>query len=214
MDNLDIRQNILLFINDNKLLSQLCLVDKLFYKILSNKTFWNLKFERPVFDIGKISYDKPIQWIILYEREKQFIIYTDRLMEILEHPTLDDFVDVGGYIDDPSILIVFPNEIDLPKIFNVEDINLNEITEFHNKCLLDSIYKLTRSCGHGYCNIYIEKEKYIVRTQYQKNLNNDDLITNIYNISKNSMRKIFYNMLLCGTLPRDNYAGEYVRLVI
>jgi hypothetical protein len=42
MDNSDIRQNILLFIDNIETLSHLCSVDKLFYGILSSEVFWDL----------------------------------------------------------------------------------------------------------------------------------------------------------------------------
>jgi hypothetical protein len=224
MDNSDIRQNILLFINDIETLSHLCSVDKLFYGILSNKVFWNLKINNDnlpnisdrfngacsIKQKSNMAFTRPTSWFTYYNKEKQLQIYTDRLMEILEHPKTEDFKDVVDVDEDDFYLVIHMSDIYLPMILDVEGINLEEIMALSDKHVTCQLNDELRKRSMGACNFWIDDNQvYIVDVNYYYFSN---FINYRYHINRDNIRKIFYKMLSYGVIPRDGSNEDHVIL--
>ena len=95
MDHEDIRRSIYLNVDrDIKNLINISSVDKLSQKICSKTDFWEPIFKEYGLQFSEIKYDNIQIWISTYEKERKSNIYTNRLMEILEHPKLEDFEDI------------------------------------------------------------------------------------------------------------------------
>jgi hypothetical protein len=212
MDNTDIRQNILLFIDDIEIFSRLCTVDKLFYEILSNKLFWDLKYNNNNLPISKILYDNPIQWFASYQKERQLKIYTNRLMEILEHPKFEDFRNVSEIYEDDFWLCSNLDDVYLPNVLNIDGANytfMNELITIYN---LHAIARLNKRSSHGRCDFYFENGEYCIKLCYYGNYLYKNTIYYVQDISRNDMCNIFYNMLSCGIVPRDGYNEHFIKL--
>jgi hypothetical protein len=217
MDNSDIRQNILLSVDDTKILSKLCLVDKLFYQILSNKTFWNLKCDKnnlpdisSRLNMQEVAYLLPKSWFIYYKKETRLLMCTNRVMEILEHPKIEDFNNVDYIDEDAFWLTIYMNDIYLPLILDVEGINLEEITALSDKHVICSSYNEVSDQSSGNCNFSIDDDKrYVIDVNYYY-YNHHECVR--YYLERENMRKVFYNMLSFGVIPRDDYNNNYVIL--
>jgi hypothetical protein len=210
MNNPDIRQNILLFINDIKTLSQLCSVDKLFYEILSNKTFWDLKYNNDNLHKSKMEFTKPKSWFTYYYKEKQLQISTNRLMEILEYPKIEDFRNIVDINLDDFYLVIHMSDVYLPMILDVEGTNFEKIIVLSDKHVTRQLNRELKNRGVGVCNFWIDDNQTCIVDVNYYYLSN--FINYRYHINKDNMYKIFYNMLFYGVVPRDGYNDDYVIL--
>jgi hypothetical protein len=187
-------------------------VDKSTYNLFSRNSVWSiifLKHDLPLFDIN---YDDPSEWLVLFKKELKLKIYTNRLMDILEHTKHEDFKQMDGihglYIDNE--LSICYKDISFIHILNVEGINMKEIYKISNKCILNKLDKIIEEdVGFTTCSMYIEKEKYVISID-SPSLYHDNI--NKYYINRDNMKKIFYNILSYGVIPVNQFTGNKVQL--
>lgn len=178
-------------------------INKSTYNEFSQKSSWVIIFIKNELSLPNIVYDDTSQWLILFKKEIKLKIYTNRLMDILEHPKIEH-----------NELITTYQDISFVHILNVEGINMKEIYKICNKCSLDILNKTIEKVGYPTCSMYIEKEKYIISiynpSLYRNNIKHDFYR---YIIERDSMKQIFYNILSYGVIPFDQYTGDRVKLI-
>jgi hypothetical protein len=218
MDHPDTKILIILELSNNiNDLINIISIDKSTYNEFTQKFCWDLIFVKHDLPLSNIIYDDASQWLVLFKKETKLKIYTNRLMEILEHPKIedfDDFDDVDG-IDEHNELAINYQDISFIHILNVEGINMREISKICNKCSLDKLNETIEKVGFTTCSMYIEKEKYVISI-YNPSLYHNNIRHDFYRyyITHDNMKKIFYNILSYGVIPFDQYNGNHVKLII
>ena len=207
MEHHDIRRSISLQIDKEvKELINVCSVDKLSQKICSNADFWEPIFEEHNLPFSTIRYNNAQVWISTFEKERKLKMYTDRLMEILENPKLNDFKDVNLDDDFDDIgLYFYINQCPWLEVFNVEGIDYNQLLLIVNSYIIHTFNKELYEIPHAV--ILFINNNYILRI-----ISDSGVINNI-NISRETVKTIFYRVLSYGVIPLDNYNSNPVKLI-
>ena len=85
--------------NINDLISIIS-IDKFTYNLFSHKFCWDIIFHKNDLPLSNIIYDDTNHWLVAFKKEVKLKIYTDRLMDILEHPKIRDFDELNNLDDD------------------------------------------------------------------------------------------------------------------
>lgn len=207
----DIRKSIALKIDKEvKELTNICSVDKLAQKICSKADFWEPIFEEHDLPFTNIKYDNVQVWISTFEKERKLKIYTDRLMEILEYPKIEDFKYMD--LDDELIGIGLYINIDqCPwlEVFNIPEIDYNQLLLIVNSYIIHKFSKKEIESTPN-ASITIIDDNYLLTIISDTKINNIDYI----DISRESARTIFYRILSYGVIPFDTQNGYTVKLII
>lgn len=92
MDNQDTKMLIISALSNNiNDLINIITIDKATYNLFSQKFIWDIIFVKNDLPLSDIIYDDLTQWLVLFKKELKLKIYANRLMDILEHPKLEDF---------------------------------------------------------------------------------------------------------------------------
>jgi hypothetical protein len=210
MEHPDIRRQILLNIDkDIKELTNTCSVDKLAQKLCSNVDFWEPIFKEHNLPFPNIKYDNVQVWISTFEKERKLKIYTDRLMEILENPKLEDFQYID--LDDELIgigLYVNIDQCPFLEVFNIEEIDYNQLLLIVNSYIIRKFSRGEEVDQKPTVSINIVDNSYVLEIT-------SDILNNIFvNISDESARKILYRILSYGVIPFDSVNGYTVKMII
>ena len=131
--------------------------DKFTYNLFSQRSCWDIIFIKHNLPLSNITYDTTNQWLVDFKTEMNLKIYTDRLMDILEHPKIEDFDGIdnidGLYVHNE--LSICYQDISFINILNVEGINMKEIYKVCNKCALNRLDKVIEEVGFTTCTMYI-----------------------------------------------------------
>lgn len=212
MDKRDVHHKILSNINtDIKNLSTSCSTDSLSRKVCSEASHWQPIFADYGLPFPKIHYTTPADWIIEFETQRKLKFYTDRLMDILEHPKLEDFKNVEEFfVADPISLLVYQNDVSFPAVFNVKGVDLIEVTTTFNKAILNLLDDKLDRYGSTAAYLKIHDGEYIIQIIYYSSLGRNIFE---YSIDRDSMKKVMYNILSNGSVPRDSYFEHKVKLM-
>jgi len=200
----DIRRSISLQIDKEvKELINICSVDKLAQKICSEANFWEQIFEEYKLPFPNILHNNAQVWISTFEKERKLKFYTDRLMEILEYPEVDDF----EYVDpDDTEVTLFVNIDQCPflEVFNIPEIDYNELSLIVNSYILDKLNgKRLDYIPSATIDIIDNKYELTISTNYS------DYVTNI---ERQTVKTIFYRILSYGAIPFDTVTSNPVKL--
>jgi len=211
MNEPDIRRQISLKIDrEVKDLTNICSIDKLAQKICSKADFWEPIFEEHELPIPNIKYDNVQVWISTFEKERKLKIYTDRLMEILEHPKVEDFQYMD--LDDDLIgigLYVNIDQCPFLEVFNIKEVDHNQLSLIVNSYIIRKFSKGGLDMTHN-ASITIVDNDYILWITSHINDFDDIYIT----ISRESARIIFYRILSYGVIPFDTANDYTVKMII
>jgi hypothetical protein len=208
MDNKDIRSQILLNIdNDIKNLLNTCSIDKLSRTICSNLSYWKPKFEEFNLPINRIC-NNPLAWIAQFEKERKLKFYTDRLIEILENPKDEDFqsIDVND-VWDPIGLIVYTYDVPFMEIFNIPEINQDDLSLMVDTYILDKFRKKGLE-EHTFARMIILDDVYMIEIVAVPTL---DEIT--VTVTRDTMKQILYKILSFGFIPLDDINNEKINII-
>ena len=207
MEHEDIRKSISLKIDKEvKELTNICSVDKLAQKICSKADFWKPIFEEHDLPFPNIKSDNVQVWVSTFEKERKLKIYTDRLMEILEYPKLEDFndMDPDDGIGDIG-LFVYIDQCPWLEVFNIEEVDYNQLLLIVNFYIIRKFSKEGLDGGPDATILFIDNG-------YALRIISD--IEDIYvDISRETAKKIFYRILSYGTIPRDTFTTNPVKLI-
>jgi DNA-binding Xre family transcriptional regulator len=216
MNNQDTKILIISELSNNDLINAIS-IDKSTYRLFSQKLCWDIIFKKHNLPLSTIIYDDTSQWLVLFKKEIKLKIYTNRLMDILEHPKIEDFEAMDGihglYIHNE--LSIHHQDISFIHILNVEGINMKEINKICNKCAINRLDKMmVEDVGFTTCSMYTEGEKYVISI-YNPSLYYDNIRHDFYRyyIERDNMKQIFYNILSHGVIPVDQYNGNPVKLI-
>jgi len=196
MEHQDIRRSISLKIDKEiKELTNICSVDKLAQKICSKADFWEPIFEEHDLPFINVKYDNVQVWISTFEKERKLKIYTDRLMEILENPKVEDFENLHFYEELVGIgLYIYIDQCPWLEVFKIKEIDYNQLLLIVN---LYIIRKFSRIGLELKPNASIS----IVDNDYILTIVADSII--YFTISEETARTIFYRILSYGVIPFD-----------
>lgn len=208
MDNSDIRREILLNIdNDIKNLLNSCSIDKLSRALCSNISFWKPKFDDFNLPIKRI-HNNPLSWIAQYEKERKLRFYTDRLMQILENPKNEDFLDIDmDYIDEPIGLTIYVDDAPFMQIFNIPEINQDDLALIVDTFILDKFRKKGIE-EHTFARMIILDGNYTINILGVPTLDEIEVV-----VSRDTMKSILYKILSFGVIPGDEINGYPVNLI-
>jgi len=189
-------------------------IDKSTYRLFSQKSCWDIIFNKHNLPLSTIIYDDTCQWLVLFKKETKLKTYTNRLMDILEHPGVGDFRGIDE-INEHNELGINYEDFSFIDILNVEGINMEEISKICNNCSLDKLNETIENARYTTCSMYIEKEKYVISI-YNPLLSRNEIRNDFskYYIKHHSMKQIFYNILSHGVIPFIDYDGDQVKLII
>lgn len=209
MNEHDIRRQILLKIDKEvKELTNMCSVDKLAQKICSNADYQFLIFEEHELAFPNIKNGNVQVWISTFEKERKLKNYTDRLMEILENPKLEDFQYID--LDDDLISIGLYVNIDqcpFLEIFNIKEVDYNQLLLIVNSYIINKFNKVNIIPN---ASITVLDNDYTLWITLDKENLDDIHIT----ISEESARKILYRILSYGVIPFEPLNGYTVKMII
>jgi hypothetical protein len=200
--------------NDINNLINIITIDKSTYNLFSRKHYWDLIFTKHDLPLSNIVYDDVSQWLVVFKTEIKLKIYTDRLMNILENPKIEDF-DKVYELDYYSGLVIYYQDISFIHVLDVEGINMKIISTICNKCRLNKLDKTIEEVGFATCLMKFEDEKYFISV-YNPSLYVNKVKSDLYEnyITRNNMKQILYNILSYGVIPIDEYIGNPVKLII
>jgi hypothetical protein len=211
MENEDIRKSISLKIDKEVTeLTNICSVDKLAQKICSNADFWEPIFEEHNLPFINKKYNNVQVWISTFEKEKKLKLYTDRLIEILEYPKVEDFKYMD--LDDDLIGIgLYVNIDQCPwlEVFNIPEVDYNQLLLIVNSYIINKFSKKEIELTPN-ASITIIDDNYLLTIISDTKINNIDYI----DISIESVRTIFYRILSYGVIPFDTFNGYTVKMII
>lgn len=211
MNEHDIRRQISLKIDKEvKELTNICSVDKLAQKICSNADFWEPIFEEHNLPFPNIKNGNVQVWISTFEKERKLKMYTDRLMEILENPKLEDFQYID--LDDDLIGIgLYVNIDQCPwlEIFNIDEFDYNQLLLIVNSYIIHKFSKIGLELIPN-ASIAIVDDDYILTIV--SDAISDSII--YFKISEESARKILYRILSYGVIPFDTQNGYTVKMIL
>lgn len=208
MNDCDIRINIIRnACEDIKNLTMICSVDKLSRDISSSLSFWVPIFKEYRYQLPKIIPTAHSAWISSFEKEGLLQKSVNRLMEILEHPQVDD-IDIDGIevkISDEFGLVFYDYEISFMEVFaNVAGIDYNKLSLMLNNYVKK---KLTGFEPDGLTYSEISYHNNI----YHIIISDGHFITET-DVSRDVVKTIFYRVLSHGKIPNDNIFGNRVLL--
>jgi len=210
MEYPDVRREILLQVDKEvKELTATCSVDKLAQKICSQDHFWKPIFEEYKLPFPNTKYDNVQVWISTFEKERKLKIYTDRLIEILEHPKLEDFNDdIINFDEDISNigLLVYINQCPWLEVFNIEEINYNQLLLIVNSYIINKFSEEGLDDPPS-ATIFFVNDGYVLRI-----ISYIDII--YIDISRETAKTIFYRILSYGVIPLDTYTMNPVKLIL
>lgn len=209
MNEHDIRRQISLKIDkDVKELTNICSIDKLAQKICSNADFWEPIFEEHNLPFPNIKNGNVQVWISTFEKERKLKFYTDRLIEILENPKVEDFQYFD--LDDDLIgigLYVNIDQCPFLEVFNIKEVDYNQLLLIVNSYIINKFNKVNIIPNASIT--ILDNDYTLLITLYKENL--DDIhIT----ISEESARTILYRILSYGVIPFDTVNGYTVKMII
>ena len=215
MEQQDIRRSISLQIDKEvRELINVCSVDKLSQRICSNADFWEPIFEEHNLPFSTIRYDNAQVWISTFEKERKLKIYTDRLMEILEHPKFDDFEDFDFDLNPTSVdpgdigLFVYIDQCPFLEVFNIEEINYNELLLIVNSYIIHKFSeKELDMIPNAVINYFDGVYDLII---YPDAISGNEIS---FDISRETVKTIFYRILSYGAIPLDTMNSNRVKLV-
>ena len=211
MDNQDIKILIISELSNNiNDLINVITIDKSTYNIFSQKCNWGIIFVKNDIPLSNIIYDDTSKWLIAFKKEMKLKVHTNRLMDILENPKVEDCygnLELFG----PEGLSINYEDISFVNVLNVEGINMKEISEICNKLnkTVEEEIKLFTTCAT--CVMHIKDDEYIVSIHYNPWLHKNNIK---YHIKRDNMKRIFYNILSHGIIPFDQYNGHRIKLII
>ena len=152
-------------------------INKSTYNLFSQKFCWDLIFVKHNLPISNIIYDDASQWLVAFKKEMKLKIYTNRLMDILENPRVEDYYG-KLMLFGPEGLSISCGDVSFVNVLNVEGINMKEISKICNKFLLDKLNKTIEEAKFTMCIIHIEGDKYTISVDhnpwlYKNNINRD-----------------------------------------
>jgi hypothetical protein len=205
MNEYDIRRNISLKIDKEvKELTNICSIDKLAQKICSKADFWEPIFEEHDLPFSNEKYDNVQVWISTFEKERKLKIYTDRLMEILEYPKLEDFVNIMD-LDDIYLYIKI-DQCPFLEVFNIEEIDYNKLL------LIVNSYIINKFSEEG-VDLIPAAVFSIIDDKYELHISTN-LSDYIINIKRETLRTIFYRILSYGVIPFESTWNTPVKMII
>jgi hypothetical protein len=138
-------------------------------------------------------HNNTLAWIAQYEKERKLKFYTDRLMEILENPKTEDFesIDVDN-IDDSIGLVIFSYDAPFMEIFNIPEINQDELSLMVDTYILDK-FREKGLDEHTFASMFIVNNKYKITINAVPTLDVIDVV-----VSRDTMKNIFYKILSFG----------------
>ena len=206
MEDEDIRRSISLKIDKEvRELINVCSVDKLSQKICSKADFWKPIFEEHDLPFSTIRYDNAQVWISTFEKERKLKIYTDRLMEILEHPKIDDFkgIDIDDDIGNIGLYVDI-DQCPWLEVFNIPEINYDELSLIVNSYIIDRLNGKKFDYLHSATIIIIDNN-------YELSID-ADRPSIIFNIPRETVKTLFYKILSYGVIPFDTITSNKVKL--
>lgn len=188
-----------------KELTNICSVDKLAQKICSNANFWEPIFEEHDLPFINKKYDNAQIWISTFEKERKLKFYTDRLMEILENPKLEDFENI---FDIEGIgLFVYIDQCPWLEVFNIKEVDYNQLLLIVNSYI---IHKFSKKGLDLIPNASI----FFIDNSYKLEIIPDIGKILSIDISRQSAKTIFYRILSHGEIPLDTANSDRVKMIL
>lgn len=216
MDNPDARKSILNNIDqDLAKLFKSCAINSSTTIACSRGSYWKPIFEKYDLPFPIINYDEADEWLLEFGKQRKLKFSTDRLMNILEHPKIDDFENVDA--DDLNLvgINIETTDVSFLNVFNVKGINFPRIATIYNKDISDILSgkmknENGRFEGAAVARMKFENGQYLLEINYNQSIMHNGYE---YIIDRNAMKQIFYNILSFGVVPRDDINGDFVRLI-
>lgn len=208
MNNQDTKILIISFLDLNSLINMIS-VDKSTCNLLSQKICWDIIFKENNLPLCNMSYDDPSQWLVAFVKESKLKIYSNRLMDILEHPKREDFDNPYDFSDEAiNKLRIDHRDLCFVNVLDVEEIDIREISKIYNIYVLDKLNPFLRA-RYLICDLLFSDNEYFVHLVYSFNSINGAYQ---YCVSRDSMKKILYNALSYGVIPNINY--NKIKLIV